>query len=47
MFDLAVTPRRVSQDGAYLGKRYERFTKGYPTVKPSQPPLSSSKSLAS
>jgi len=35
MFDLAVTASRVSQDGTSLGKRYERFTRGYPTVKPS------------
>jgi hypothetical protein len=47
MFDLAVATSRVSQDGASLGKRYERFTKGYPTVKPSQPPLSPTKRLAS
>jgi hypothetical protein len=34
MFDLAVTASRVSQDRASLGKRHERFTKGYITVKP-------------
>jgi hypothetical protein len=30
----AGTAIRVSHDGAILGKLYERFAEGYPTVKP-------------